>query len=337
MTGSCSWPGPTAGPPPTGRARSGADLVLVGEAVPGDVVAAWSEALAPWQVLLVRDGDDLASSLRPLVARLAGRSLGVVMAGGGARAMTHIGFMAELEDAGVAVGRVAGCSLGAIVAGLYARGLRADEVEAICYQEFVRRRPFSDYTLPTAGLAKGRRAAEALRRGLGADVRIESLPLQFRAVSTDLLARAPHVHRSGLLAEAVIASCRLPVLFPPLRSEGRLLVDGGVLDNLPVGAARRARRGPAGRSEHRGRRGPAASGPAPAGRCAFPALGETLMRTMMISSAGATDRARAVGAFVVTPPSMGVGLLEFHQMDRMVEAGRLAARSLLEATGGDLI
>jgi predicted acylesterase/phospholipase RssA len=60
------------------------------------------------------------------------------------------------------------------------------------------------------------------------------------------------------------------------------------------------------------------------------------MRTMMIGSAGATDRARAVGAYVVTPPSMGVGLLEFHQMDRMVEAGRLAARSLLEATGGAL-
>jgi predicted acylesterase/phospholipase RssA len=57
---------------------------------------------------------------------------------------------------------------------------------------------------------------------------------------------------------------------------------------------------------------------------------------MMIGSGGATERARAGGAFIVTPPTLGVGLLEFHQMDRMVEAGRLAARALLEATGGDL-
>lgn len=322
------------GPPPDWSGPAGADLVLVGDVVPADTVGAWSEALRPWQVLTIRDGDELAVSLRSLVARLAGRSLGVVMAGGGARAMTHIGFMAELEDAGIEVGRVAGCSLGAIVAGLYARGLRTDEVEAICYREFVRRRPFSDYTVPTAGLAKGRRAAEALRRGLGADVLIESLPLQFRAVSTDLLARAPYVHRSGLLAEAVIASCRLPVLFPPLRSDGRLLVDGGVLDNMPVGLLAERDEGPMVAVNIGVAGGPSASG---SGRpLRVPALGETLMRTMMISSAGATDRARAVGAFVVTPPSLGVGLLEFHQMDRMVEAGRLAARSLLEATDGVL-
>lgn len=322
-------------PPPADWAGpAGADLVLVGSAAPADTVAAWSTAVDPWQVLLVADGDDLASALRRLVARLAGRSLGVVMAGGGARAMTHIGFMAELEEAGIEVSRVAGCSLGAIVAALYARGYNSTEVEAICHEEFVRRKPFSDYTVPMAGLAKGRRAAEALRRRLGTDVRIEDLPLQFRCVSTDLLARTPHVHRSGLLAEAVVASCRLPVLFPPLRSEGRLLVDGGVLDNMPVGLLTERDEGPLVAVNI----GMAGSGPPPAsGRpLRVPALGETLMRTMMIGSAGATERARAVGAFVVTPPSLGVGLLEFHQMDRMVEAGRMAARSLLEATDGDL-
>ena len=57
---------------------------------------------------------------------------------------------------------------------------------------------------------------------------------------------------------------------------------------------------------------------------------------MMIGSAGAAEKARAAGAYVITPPTLGVGLLEFHQLDRMVEAGRHAARGLLEATGGDL-
>jgi len=67
-----------------------------------------------------------------------------------------------------------------------------------------------------------------------------------------------------------------------------------------------------------------------------PALGETLLRTMMIGSAGAVAGARAHGAWVVTPTALGVGLLEFHQLDRMVQAGRSAARSLLEQAGGDL-
>jgi NTE family protein len=321
-------------PPDDWAGPAGADLVLVGAALPADALARWSEALDPWQVAVVGDGDDLPTALRGLVARLAGRSLGVVMAGGGARAMTHIGFMAELEEAGIVVDRVAGCSLGAIVAALHARGHSAGEVEAICYEEFVRRKPFSDYTVPMAGLAKGRRAAEALRRRLGVDVRIEALPRQFRCVSTDLLARTPYVHRSGSLSEAVIASCRLPVLFPPFRSDGRLLVDGGVLDNLPVGALAERDEGPL-VAVNIGVAG--GQPPSRANRpLRVPALGETLMRTMMIGSAGATERARAAGAFVVSPPSLGVGLLEFHQMDRMVEAGRMAARSLLEATGGGL-
>jgi predicted acylesterase/phospholipase RssA len=67
-----------------------------------------------------------------------------------------------------------------------------------------------------------------------------------------------------------------------------------------------------------------------------PALGETLLRTMMIGSGGAVAAAQAEGAWVVTPPTLGVGLLEFHQMDRMVAAGRAAARALLEEAGGDL-
>lgn len=209
----------------------------------------------------------------------------------------------------------------------------AAAIESICYQELVRHNAFGDYTLPVAGLAKGRRTADALRRHLG-DARIEALPYQFRCVSTDLLARERYVHRSGALAEAVTASCRLPVLFPPLRSNGRLLVDGGVLDNLPISALTERDEGPLLAINI----GIGGSSPKPgSGRpLRVPALGETLMRAMMIGSGGAHERARAAGAYVVTPPSLGVGLLEFHQIDRMVEAGRSAARDLLEATGGRL-
>ncbi len=318
--------------PTTWDGPSGGELVLVGPAPPDDVLTAWSEALSPWQVLLVDDGD-LVAGVRPLAARLGGRSLGLVLAGGGARAMTHVGVLAELEDAGIEVGRVAGASLGAIVAAGWARGWNVSTMESVFYEEFVRHNPFGDYTLPVAALSKGRRTAGLLRRRLG-NGRIEALPRQFRCVSTDLLARTRQVHRAGPLAEAVIASCRLPVLFPPVRSQGRLLVDGGVLDNMPVGLLTERDEGPIVAVNI----GMSTAGPRPgSGRpLRIPALGETLMRTMMIGSGGAADQARAAGAYVVTPPSLGVGLLEFHQMDRMVQAGRMSARALLEEVDGDL-
>jgi NTE family protein len=78
------------------------------------------------------------------------------------------------------------------------------------------------------------------------------------------------------------------------------------------------------------------SGRSRTGRPRVPALGETLLRTMMIGSGGAVAAARERGAWVVTPPTLGVGLLEFHQLDRMIDAGRAAGRALLEAAGDDL-
>jgi predicted acylesterase/phospholipase RssA len=172
-----------------------------------------------------------------------------------------------------------------------------------------------------------------LRRFLGEDTRIEALPRQFRCVSTDLTARELVVHRRGLLWEAVAASARLPILAPPLRVADRLHIDGCVLDNLPVGTLVERDEGPIiavniGSAEGR---------PSPGGPMRIPALGDTLLRVMMMGGQGTAQRAREQGAFVITPPSLGVGMLEFHQLDRMVEAGRMAARALLEATGGDLV
>ena len=321
---------------------AGADLVLVGKVAGAAVIDSWCAVLSPRRVWSVMPGgaDD---GLRPLVRSLTGQALGVVMAGGGARAMSSIGVLMELEAAGLVVDRVAGCSLGAIVAGCYATGQSAAEVHELAYAEFVRRNPFGDYTLPVTSLSKGQRTAAALRRNLG-EGRIEALPREFHCVSTDLLSRSPYVHESGPLWEAVTASARLPVLFPPMHVDGRMLVDGSVLDNLPAWLLTKRREGPViavhiglgGTPRKRSTR-PVDSPPGVVvPRPRVPSLGETLLRTMTIAGGGSTDDARAAGAYLVVPPSMGVGLLEFHQLDRMVEAGRLAARELLEATGGVL-
>ena len=323
------WTASAPDGPPLGR--TDADLVLVGERPPRDQVRAWVEAVDPWQVAIA--GTDLDTDLRALAARMAGRSVGVVMAGGGARAFAHIGVLAELEAAGVHADRVAGSSLGSIIAALYATGMSASEVHETCYAEFVRDNPFKDYTAPLVSLSKGKRTRRVLRRNLG-DGWIEELPRMFRCASTDLQSRTSYDHRRGPLVDAVMASISLPVLFAPQRDGDRLLADGGILDNLPVRLLTGRDEGPLvavnigmGGGDPR-RSGPGAtSAPRPV---RIPSLGETLIRTIFIGSGGAADAASAAGAVVVTPSTMGVGLLEFHQLDRMVESGRAAGRAVLE-------
>ena len=161
---------------------------------------------------------------------------------------------------------------------------------------------------------------------------IEELPHQFSCVSTDLLARRQHVHRTGRLSDAIQASLALPVLFPPRRLGDQLLVDGGILDNLPVGLLTERDEGPV--LAVNIAMGGGGGGPRRAGPPRTPPLGDTMLRTMMIGSGGAVETALAQGAAVITPPPMGVGLLEFHQLDLIVETGRMAARQLLEETGG---
>ncbi|MCF6378261.1 DHA2 family efflux MFS transporter permease subunit [Nocardioides KLBMP 9356] len=325
--------GPVPSAPLDPAPGAGPEVVLAGGGVDQSRCAAWAAATDAWQVSVV-DGD-LAAGLRPLADRLSGRSLGLTLAGGGARAFAHVGVLRELEESGLHVDRVAGSSVGAIIAALHATGRDGAEIEELCYAEFVRRRPFSDWTVPTHSLARGRRMHDGLVRAFGDSV-IEGLPRQLHVVSTDLVTRQRQVHRRGSLVQAVQASACLPVLLPPVPDDdGRLLVDGGILDNLPVDLLTERDEGPvAAISISMG--GGAGSGTPRTGRPRVPALGETLLRTMMIGSGGAVATARARGAWVVTPPTRGVGLLEFHQLDRMIEAGRSAARTLLEQAGGDL-
>jgi NTE family protein len=312
------------------------ELVLVGPAPDPSGRARWVRATDAWQLTVV--DRDPTGSLRSLADRLAGRAVGLALSGGGARAFVHVGVLRELEDQGIHVDRVVGASIGSVVATLHAAGMDGAEMEERLYSEFVRRSPFNDWRVPTTSLAKGARVRAALVRNLGEDAVIEGFPRQLRMVSTDLVSRTRQVHRRGSAIDAVCASVRLPVLFAPIPDDsGRLLVDGGVLDNLPTDLLVERDEGPVVAVNVSMGGGDAGHGSARPTRRRVPALGETLLRTMMIGSGGAIAAARASGAWVVTPPTFGVGLLEFHQLDQVVRAGRAAARALLEEAGGDLL
>ena len=193
---------PQTGPSPAPARRP--DLVLLGATPTPEQRVAWVAVTDAWQLTIV--AGDLATALRPVADRLAGRSLGLALAGGGARAFAHVGVLAELEEAGLHVDRVTGTSIGAVIAGLHATGIDAATLEEICYAEFVRRKPFSDYRLSGRSLAGGRRVHAAMERRFGVDTVIEGLPRQLSMVSVDLVSRTRQVHRRGRLLDAALAS-----------------------------------------------------------------------------------------------------------------------------------
>jgi predicted acylesterase/phospholipase RssA/CRP-like cAMP-binding protein len=312
--------------PPDRELPRHADLVLPGAGRSRADLREWHVRVGPRSTTVLQPSDDLALGLRALAARLAQRSLGLALAGGGARAMAHLGVLDVLQDAGIDVDRVSGTSMGAIIASFHALGLPAASVDAAVFEEFVRRNPINDYALPTKSLIRGRKTVVGLERIFG-DTLIEELPREFCCVSTDLLQRVSVVHRSGRVSDAVAASIRLPGLYPPYLLDGRLLVDGGVLENLPVAPLATPREGPVVAVNISF--GGARSGPS--GPPRVPALGDTLMRTMLISSANATLDALKLADVVITPSAAGVGLLEWHQIDRVRMAGRQAAEVALPA------
>ena len=168
----------------------GCDL-LVYDSAPGDL-GGWADAIDPLESHVIREPELKADAAR-LARRLSGTSLGIVLSGGGARAFSHIGVLEELLAAGVTIDRVAGVSMGAVVGALFATGLDADQIDAVCFEEWVQRRPLSDYTLPRHSLIRGERFRSMLHRTFGTRL-IEELPRSFMSGSTEL--RSGRLHHS---------------------------------------------------------------------------------------------------------------------------------------------
>jgi predicted acylesterase/phospholipase RssA len=260
-----------------------------------------------------------------LARRLAGRSVGVVLSSGGARGLAHIGVLEELVAAGLGIDRVGGCSMGAFVGAMFAMGMSPEEIHDRCRQEFVVRHPLGDYGIPTHSLLRGERARSMLRRTFS-DANIEELPREFFCVSCDLVSGARIVHRSGLLRDAVGASMCLPGVFAPRARDGMLLVDGGVLDSLPVETMAATAEGPVIAVDVGRRFERPVAGRRRRGRPALPPLKETLARSIVLGSIDAAERARSSADVLIEPDTGNCGMLDFSRLDEMVEAGRLAGR-----------
>ncbi|MEN8041510.1 MAG: patatin-like phospholipase family protein [Actinomycetota bacterium] len=165
-------------------------------------------------------------------------SVGLVLGGGGARGFAHIGVIRALAEVGIPIDHVGGTSIGSAIAAGYAMGYEWEKVLDLMRRVTVDRGSLIDFSFPAVALARGERLTGGLREALGS-VRIEDLWTDFFCVSTDLTNSDEYVHEAGSVWRAMRASIAIPGILPPVRSpEGHVLVDGGVLNNLPTDVMR---------------------------------------------------------------------------------------------------
>jgi NTE family protein len=346
--------GGSGSPRPMPRAGPGSrdkHLMMPGAALDSGTAGGWLDA-AP--ACTLTRADHLGAAAAAVARRLAGRSVGIVLSGGGARGLAHIGVLAELVAAGIEVDRVGGVSMGAVVGGLFSMGRTPDQIADLCRDTFAGKNLLGDYTLPIYSFVRGGRARRAFEALFG-DRAIEALPREFFCTSCDLFGSGLNVHRRGPMLLNVAASSSLPGIAPPVvNEEGRILVDGGVLNNLPVETMARSGHGPVIASDvtavqeapnpatmgfrrprlrriaELGRRIVAESnGPLPRGP-------ETVFRSIVLGSVDTAAEARKHAALSITPDVRDYAITDFHAIDQVIERGRVAARAALAAAPAEL-
>lgn len=173
------------------------------------------------------------------VARLvSGRANTLVLGGGGARGFAHLGVLRAIEDRGLEIDAIGGTSAGSIIAAGYAMGHSVDEMYDNLTDFFDGTDWRYDVTAPAVSFLSGKRMTSGLHDVYG-EVQADGLLLDYFAVSTNLSTADAFVHDSGPLWQVTRASAAVPGLFPPVSMDDSLLVDGGLVDNCPVGIMRK--------------------------------------------------------------------------------------------------
>lgn len=168
---------------------------------------------------------------------LTDNTISLVLSGGGARSLAHIGVYRLLEERGIPVDYVAGTSMGAILAAAFAMGYSSSELLKLV-ENYLIKGSRIDFTFPYISIATGRRATDSLIDLYGENSKIEDLWLNYFCVSTDLVSKNLYVHDRGLLWESIRSSISLPFIYPPVSFNDKLLIDGGVLNNIPTDVMR---------------------------------------------------------------------------------------------------
>ena len=315
--------------------RATVELVVMNpaQASLGLDASAWTALIRPDRLHHVRMADRETSGR---FARLVlGRGTGVVFSGGAAKGLAHLGAWRALRELEVPVDTVAGVSLGS----LFGAGVALDYTPADLHEEvaekLVRQRGLVDFTLPWVALLQGQGISQRIQE-VGRDRRFEQTWRSFVCTSCDLTTGELVEHRSGFLWKAVRASLSIPGLLPPLREGNSLLVDGAVLDNLPVTALRAGHPGPleviaidVGKDGTVDAGGMQEGGQQSGWRLMFdklhprrsvadiPSMAQLLMRVMELAG----SKGEVPAEVTIRPDLEGMGLSDFTHIDRFEKAG----------------
>jgi len=284
-------------------------------------------------------GDSQSDAMR-LARVMTGRSVGIVLSGGGARAYSHIGAVRAIREAGIPIDFAGGASMGAVIAACVAMGWSDTEIDWRIRKAFVESNPLGDYTLPVVGMVRGKRVNARLEEHFG-ETEIGDLKIPFYALSTNLTSGRVHVHRSGQLRTALRATISLPGILPPVVDGENILVDGAVLNNFPVEIMRELHQGFVIGSDVSGQ-------PEGLNREEFvrplnfwqwvarngfsspPPIAGLLMRAATVRNDPAYGR--DMTDVMILPELPGIELRDWSAYDAAVEAGYLAARAALESS-----
>ena len=166
------------------------------------------------------------------------KNVALVLSSGGARGLAHIGAIEVLEEEGYHITSIAGCSMGALIGGVYAAGKLEEFREWMKGIDRKKMLELTDFSLSLNHIVKGDRIIEAIMEFVP-DVAIEDLPIPYCAVATDWVSGREVIFRTGSLFEAIRASISLPSFYKPVQRDGMILIDGGVINPIPLNRVER--------------------------------------------------------------------------------------------------
>jgi predicted acylesterase/phospholipase RssA/CRP-like cAMP-binding protein len=291
---------------------------------------------------------DTQNDFGRLARCLGDAAIGLVLGGGGARGLAHIGVVRALREAGVPIDMIGGTSMGAVMASLVAMDQDWDQMLETNREAWLRRKPHKEYSLPFISLIRSRRL-DSMAQKIWGEIDIEDLWISFFCVSCNLSTSAAVIHERGPLWKAIRASASLPGVFVPVLSDGNILVDGGLVNNLPGDVMReRACRTlivvDVGSEQEFTFKLPEFPSPLQflrsrilpfATRIEVPHIVDVLIRTTDVSSSQKTRDVRRNADVCLRPPIDAYGVLQFESLDEIAEVGYRYAKAKMEELRGE--
>ena len=276
---------------------------------------------------------DTSNDIDRFARTIAGRSIGLVLSGGGARGFAHMGVIRALQESNIPIDVIGGTSMGAVIAAHVAMNRSYDDMYARTKEAFVEAKPFQKQ-IPLFSFYKGKKLDEVTYQILYQDQYIEDTWLPCYFISSSLTSSDIAIHDSGLIWNAIRASTALPGIITPILLNDQLHVDGGLLNNLPVDVMKERFQGRVIAVDVTEMKSvPPQATKAPNlldfvinrgggnKNTDFPSILEVLMRSMLLGSVKKTRASLAEADYALCPPVDEYGLLEFPAIEKIVEAG----------------